>query len=162
MLELIWLTHVMKQYISSSKSLISEFKEFISKGNVIDLAVGVIIGTAFGRIVTSIVEDIIMPPIGVIVGGVNFSDLKLVIKGEYVSNGETIPAVTINYGNFLQITFNFLIVAAAVFVAVKLINRLRREGKEKEIEEERQIKNDIVPEPEEVILLREIRDSLRK
>lgn len=152
----------MEKYIESSKSLLTEFKEFISQGNVLDLAVGVIIGTAFGRIVTSIVEDIIMPPLGVIIGGVNFSDLKLVIKGEYVSNGETIPAVTINYGNFLQITFNFLIVATAVFLAVKLINRLRRESKEKELSEERQLKNDIEPEPEEVVLLREIRDALRK
>lgn len=152
----------MKQYISSSKSIISEFKEFISKGNVIDLAVGVIIGTAFGRIVTSIVEDIIMPPIGVLIGGVNFSDLKLIIKGEYVSNGTTVPAVTINYGNFLQITFNFLIVAGAVFLAVKLINRLRRERKEKEIEEDRQFQNDVTPEPEEITILREIRDALKK
>jgi large conductance mechanosensitive channel len=152
----------MEKYIESSKSLFSEFKEFISKGNVIDLAVGVIIGTAFGRIVTSIVEDIIMPPIGVLVGGVNFADLKLVIKNEYVDNGVTIPAVTINYGNFLQITFNFLIVAAAVFVAVKLINKLRREGRAKEQQEENQMKNDQLPEPEEVVLLREIRDALRK
>jgi large conductance mechanosensitive channel len=152
----------MKEYISSSKSLIQEFKEFISKGNVIDLAVGVIIGTAFGRIVTSIVEDIIMPPLGVLIGGVNFADLKLVIKGEYVVDGVTVPAVTINYGNFLQITFNFLIVAAAVFLFVKVINRLRRENKAKEMGEENQMKNDQIPEPEEVVLLREIRDALRK
>jgi large conductance mechanosensitive channel len=152
----------MEKYISSSKSLLQEFKEFISKGNVIDLAVGVIIGTAFGRIVTSIVEDIIMPPLGVLIGGVNFSDLKLVIKSEYIVDGVTVPAVTINYGNFLQITFNFLIVAAAVFLFVKVINRLRRENKAKELSEEGQMKNDIVPEPEEVTLLREIRDALKK
>jgi large conductance mechanosensitive channel len=152
----------MEKYINTSTSLIQEFKEFISKGNVIDLAVGVIIGTAFGRIVTSIVEDIIMPPLGVLIGGVNFSDLKLVIKGEYVVDGVTVPAVTINYGNFLQITFNFLIVAAAVFLFVKVINRLRRESKAKEMGEENQMKNDQLPEPEEVVLLREIRDALRK
>lgn len=152
----------MSGYISKSKTVVQEFKEFVSRGNVIDLAVGVIIGTAFGRIVTSIVEDIIMPPIGLIVGGVNFVDLKLVLRGEYVDNGVVIPAVSINYGNFLQITLNFVIIAASVFLVVKLINRVKREGKAKELKEDEKLKNKVEQESEEVKLLREIRDALKK
>src|SRR5689334_4175160 len=94
-----------------------EFKEFISRGNVIDLAVGIIIGAAFGKIVSSLVADIIMPPLGMVIGGVNFTDLKLPIKAAEVdAAGKVVKeAVTINYGNFLQTLFDFLIVAIAIF-----------------------------------------------
>jgi len=102
---------------------IDEFKAFAIKGNILDMAVGIIIGVAFGKIVSSFVADIIMPPIGLIVGGVSFTDLKVVMKAAT----ETTPAVTWNYGNFLQVCFDFLIVAFAVFLLVKGINRLKRE-----------------------------------
>src|SRR5512141_3152728 len=99
-------------------SIIKEFREFAVKGNVVDMAVGVIIGGAFGKIVTSVVNDIVMPPIGLAVGGVNFSALQLTLKE---AEG-TAPAVALRYGNFLQTVFDFLIVATAIFVMVKLIN----------------------------------------
>ncbi len=98
--------------------IVKEFKEFALKGNVFDMAIGIIIGVAFGKIVSSLVTDIIMPPIGLIVGGVNFSELKLIMK-QGVGNS---PDVTLNYGNFIQVTFDFLIVAVAVFILVKALN----------------------------------------
>ncbi len=109
-----------------------EFKQFAMRGNVVDMAVGIIIGAAFGKIVTSVVNDIIMPAIGLLVGGVNFTDLKLVLK-QAVMEGEQIisPAVTINYGNFLQVTFDFIIVAFAIFLLVKAMNTLNRKKEEK-------------------------------
>jgi large conductance mechanosensitive channel len=103
--------------------MLKEFKEFAMRGNVVDLAVGVVIGAAFGKIVSSGVADVIMPPIGLALGGVDFADLKLVMK-EAV--GET-PAVTLNYGSFIQTCVDFLIVAFAIFLLVKLINSLKRE-----------------------------------
>ena len=131
-------------------SFISEFKEFAVKGNVVDMAVGVVIGGAFGKIVTSLVGDVIMPIVGVITGGANFSDMKFIIK-EAV--GET-PAVSINYGAFIQNIIDFTIIAFCIFVAIKAINKLKRE---KPTEEE------APAEPsEDVLLLREIRDSLKK
>ena len=99
-------------------SIIKEFKTFAMRGNVVDLAVGIIIGGAFGKIVSSVVADVIMPPIGLLVGGVNFTSLAITLK-EAV--GKT-PAVTLNYGNFLQAVFDFLIVAFAVFMLIKAIN----------------------------------------
>ena len=93
--------------------LADEFKAFAMKGNVVDMAVGIIIGAAFGKIVSSVVADIIMPPLGLLIGGVNFTDLKVVLKA---ATEATHPAVTWNYGNFLQVTFDFLIVAFAVFM----------------------------------------------
>ena len=98
--------------------IINEFKAFAVKGNVIDMAVGIIIGAAFGKIVSSIVNDVIMPPIGLLVGGVNFTDLKIVLKEAIGDN----PAVTLNYGNFIQVCFDFLIVAFAIFMVIKAIN----------------------------------------
>ena len=106
--------------------MLNEFKQFAMRGNVVDMAVGIIIGGAFGKIVSSIVSDVIMPPIGLLVGGVNFTDLKITLK-EPVTDAAgaiTAPAVTINYGQFLQVTFDFIIVAFAVFLLIKLINRL--------------------------------------
>jgi large conductance mechanosensitive channel len=104
-----------------------EFKEFISKGNVVDLAVGVIIGVAFGKIVSSAVNDIIMPPIGLLLGGMNFSSLKLILKEPSTdSAGNITEAVSINYGNFIQTGIDFLIIAAAIFLFVKAFNSLKR------------------------------------
>lgn len=131
--------------------MFKEFKEFAIKGNVIDLAVGIIIGGAFGKIVTSIVNDIIMPPIGVLVGGVKFNDLAITLK-EAIGDQ---PAVTLNYGNFIQVSFDFLIVAIAVFLMVKAINAAKRKEEEKPSEEP-------VKPPEDIVLLREIRDLLKK
>ena len=98
-------------------NLLQEFKSFAMKGNVIDLAVGVIIGGAFGKIVSSVVADVIMPPIGLLVGGVNFTDLKWVMKAaEIGADGKEAAAVTLNYGNFLQATFDFIIIAFSIFM----------------------------------------------
>ena len=135
---------------------IQEFKEFAVKGNAVDMAVGVIIGGAFGKIVASIVDDIIMPPIGWLIGGVQFSDLKITLPQLSVPGLEQTQTVTINYGNFLQTVFNFLIIAFCVFLMVKGINKLSK----KKIEEP------AVPAPEpepskEEQLLSEIRDLLK-
>lgn len=100
-------------------AIIKEFKEFIARGNVIDLAVAVVMGGAFGKIVSSFTADVLMPPIGLLVGGVNFTSLKLPL-----GTGENPP--TLNYGNFLQATFDFLIIAAGIFLIVKLINSFKR------------------------------------
>ncbi len=102
--------------------ILDEFKKFAMKGNVVDMAVGIIIGAAFGKIVSSIVNDIIMPPIGLLLGGVNFTDLKVVMKAAT----EATPAVTWNYGNFIQVSIDFLIVAVAVFMLVKAINAAKK------------------------------------
>ncbi|HDZ08865.1 large-conductance mechanosensitive channel protein MscL [Pseudohongiella sp.] len=103
--------------------MIQEFKEFAVKGNVIDMAVGVIIGTAFGRIVSSFVADVVMPPIGVLLGGVDFSDLAITLR-EAVS--ADVPAVVISYGRFLQTVIDFTIIAFVIFMAIRFINRLKR------------------------------------
>ena len=134
--------------------LLKEFKDFAMRGNVIDLAVGVIIGGAFGKIVASLVADIIMPPIGLLVGGVNFTELKWEMKPATVVDGVQKAAVTLNYGNFLQVTFDFLIVAFAIFLFIKAINRFNTRKEEPQPVEEKQ------PSAEET-LLREIRDLLR-
>lgn len=130
--------------------MMKEFKEFAVKGNVVDMAVGIIIGAAFGKIVSSFVGDVIMPPIGVLLGGVDFSSLAFIIK-EAV--GEA-PAVVISYGKFIQTVVDFIIIAFAIFVAVKAINSLKRR-------EEATPKAPPVPSPEEV-LLGEIRDLLKE
>ena len=109
-------------------SIMKEFKEFAVKGNVIDMAVGIIIGGAFGKIVTSVVNDVIMPPIGLLLGGVDFKDLAVTLKGA-VPATETvaaIPAVMLRYGAFIQTVIDFLIVAVAVFIMIKAINTVRR------------------------------------
>ena len=133
-------------------SFLTELKQFAIRGNVVDLAVAVVIGAAFGKIVTSLVDDIVMPVIGKLVGGVNFSDAALVLTpAQVAADGQEIAAaVLLRYGAFVQSIIDFALVAFAIFLAVKAINRLRRE-----------------PEPvpaaiaEEILLLREIRDSLR-
>lgn len=132
-------------------SMLKEFKEFAVKGNVMDMAVGIIVGAAFGKIVSSFVGDVVMPPIGVLLGGVNFTDLAFVLK-EAV--GDT-AAVTLNYGKFAQTVIDFVIVAGAVFVAVKTINTLKKSD---EVAEEPAAE----PEPsKEEMLLSEIRDLLK-
>lgn len=130
--------------------LLDEFKSFAMKGNVIDMAVGIIIGAAFGKIVSSVVADIIMPPIGLLLGGVNFSDLNIVMKAAT----DVAPAVTWNYGNFLQVTFDFLIVAFAVFMFIKAINAAKKK--------EAAAPSTPPAVPKEEILLTEIRDLLKK
>ena len=136
---------------------INEFKEFAVKGNAVDMAVGVIIGGAFGKIVSSIVDDIIMPPIGWLIGGVNFTDLKITLPSEEIA-GQMLPSATINYCNFIQTTFDFIIIAFCVFMLVKGINRLAR--KEKNAEESKPAP---APTPSnEEKLLTEIRDLLKK
>ena len=131
-------------------SILKEFKEFVSRGNVVDLAVGVIMGAAFGKIVSSLVADIVMPPVGLALGRVNFTDLKLTLGA---SPDPSKPPVTLNYGNFLQITFDFLIIAFIVFLMVQAVNRLKR----KEIAAP---KPEHIPTPEEKLLV-EIRDLLK-
>mgnify|MGYP006199326029 FL=1 len=108
-------------------SMLKEFREFAVRGNVVDMAVGVIIGTAFGKIVTSLVADIVMPPIGVLLGGVDFSDLSVTVR----RGTEEIPPVLVNYGVFLQTVIDFIIIAIAVFMMLKVINRLKRKQVEK-------------------------------
>ncbi len=130
-------------------SIIKEFKDFAMKGNVMDMAVGVIIGGAFGKIVTSLIGDVIMPPIGLLVGGVNFKDLKLVLK-----QAPGADPVTMNYGAFIQTAFDFTIIAAAIFVMVKAINSLKKK-------EEAAPAAPPAPSNQEV-LLGEIRDLLRE
>ncbi|MBK1812775.1 large-conductance mechanosensitive channel protein MscL [Clostridium sp. YIM B02505] len=130
--------------------MFKEFKEFAVKGNVIDLAVGVVIGGAFGKIVTSLVNDIIMPIIGALTGGVDFKYLKFVIKG---SNGSK-EALTVNYGNFIQNIIDFLIVSFSIFLFVRLINKFKKEKKAEVVKVE-------VKQSEEVLLLQEIRDLLK-
>ncbi|MBQ1909741.1 MAG: large-conductance mechanosensitive channel protein MscL [Bacteroidaceae bacterium] len=141
----------------AKSNFIQDFKAFALKGNVVDMAVGVIIGGAFGKIVTSIVNNIIMPPIGLAVGGVDFSDLKLTLK-EAVMNGEEVvsEAVTWNYGAFIQDVVDFLIIAFCVFLLVKGITALTRKKEEEPAAP--------APEPEptaEEKLLTEIRDLLK-
>ena len=113
------------------KKFLQDFKQFAMKGNVIDMAVGVIIGAAFGKIVTSLVNDIIMPAIGYISGGVNFSEYKFVLK-EAVKNGQEVitPEVAVNWGTFIQTIVDFLIIAFCIFVAIKAVMRLQRAKKE--------------------------------
>jgi large conductance mechanosensitive channel len=111
--------------------MIKEFKDFAVKGNVVDLAVGIIIGGAFGKIVTSFVNDIIMPPIGVLIGGTDFSDLSIILKEASVSEtGEAIAAVTLNYGNFINTFIDFVIVAFAIFMMIKGLNRMKKKEAE--------------------------------
>jgi large conductance mechanosensitive channel len=129
--------------------MMKEFKEFAVKGNVIDMAVGIIIGAAFGKIVSSFVADVIMPPIGLLIGGIDFTNLALTLKE---ASGD-IPAVVIGYGKFIQTAVDFTIIAFAIFIAIKGINALKR--KEEEAPQ-------APPEPSaQEVLLTEIRDLLK-
>lgn len=137
-------------------SLLKEFKAFAMRGNVVDMAVGIIIGGAFGKIVTSLVNDVIMPPIGILIGGVDFAELKLVLKAASVdaATGAAIPAVAINYGLLVNTVINFLIVAAAIFAVIKVMTLAKK-------------KEQAAPSappaiPAQEILLTEIRDILSR
>lgn len=138
-------------------SVIKELKEFMMRGNVVDMAVGVIIGGAFGKIVTSLVSDVIMPPIGVMLSGMNFQDLSYVLKEATVNAaGEAVPAVTLNYGGFIQTIIDFVIISTVIFFAIKGMNSLK---KTEDVEEEK-VAEEAAPTKEEA-LLAEIRDLLK-
>lgn len=130
--------------------MMKEFKEFAVKGNVVDMAVGIVIGAAFGKIVSSFVKDVLMPPIGVLLGGMDFSKLSLTVKSAMGKSG----AVTINYGQFIQTVIDFVIIAFAIFLMVKGINSLKRKAEEAP-------KAPAAP-PKEEVLLAEIRDLLKE
>ena len=130
-------------------SILKEFKEFAVKGNAVDMAVGIIIGASFGKIISSLVADVVMPPIGVLVGGVDFTKLAITLK-EAVGD---VPAVTLKYGNFIQTVVDFTIIAFAIFMVVKLINKLKKQEAAAPV---------APPEPtKEELLLTEIRDLLK-
>ena len=138
--------------------MFKEFREFAVKGNAIDLAVGIIIGAAFGKIVSSIVADIIMPPIGLLLGGVDFSNLFVTLRGEggypSLAAAKAAGAVTLNYGVFLQTLVDFIIIAFSIFLIVKVINTAKRRAEEQPTEE---------PKPAaDIVLLTEIRDLLKR
>lgn len=136
-------------------SMLKEFKEFAMRGNVVDLAVGVIIGGAFGKIITAFVDGIVMPPIGMLLGGNNFKNFVVVLKPAMLdaAGKVTSPAVLLQYGLFVQTLVDFLIVAFVIFIAIKTMNKLSRKQEAADAAP--------VPPPEEVLLLREIRDSLK-
>lgn len=138
-----------------TNSFLLEFKAFAMRGNVVDMAVGVIIGGAFGKIVSSLVADVVMPAIGLLVGGVNFTDLKWVIRDAYVDDkGQEVAAATLNYGNFLQTTFDFIIIAFCIFLFIKLLTRFNKK---------KEAAPAAPPKPsKEEVLLTEIRDLLRE
>ncbi len=129
--------------------MLKEFKKFAMRGNVVDLAVGVVIGTAFGKIVSSFVSDVIMPPIGVLTGGVDFTELSIVLK----KGTEGVEAVTLNYGMFLNTLIDFTIIAFVIFIAIKALNKMQKKEEEAPSEP---------PKPSnEEVLLTEIRDVLK-
>jgi large conductance mechanosensitive channel len=131
-------------------SMVKEFREFAMRGNVVDMAVGIVIGAAFGKIVTSFVNDVLMPPIGIALGGVDFSDLVVTLKE---ASGD-VAAVTLNYGSFIQTVVDFIIIAFAIFMVVKAMNSLKKKEEEKPAAPP--------APPADVVLLTEIRDLLKK
>jgi large conductance mechanosensitive channel len=131
-------------------SVVQEFKEFAVKGNVVDMAVGIVIGGAFGKIVSSFVGDVLMPPLGVLMGGVDFTAFRITLK----EGVDKVPPVTLNYGTFIQTLINFLIIAVAIFLFVKMVNRIKRKAEEAP---------PAPPAPSnEEVLLGEIRDLLKR
>ncbi len=139
--------------------MVDEFKAFAMRGNVVDMAVGIIIGGAFGKIISSVVADVIMPPIGLLLGGMKFTDLKIILKDPVMdAAGEvTTAAVSINYGNFIQVSVDFLIIAFAIFMMIKAMNSMKKKEEAAPV---------VAPEPpaptKEEVLLGEIRDLLKK
>ncbi len=136
--------------------MIDEFKAFAMRGNVVDMAVGIIIGGAFGKIISSFVSDVLMPPLGLLLGGIDFKDMTYVLKEAVIQGEEVIPAVSLNYGMFIQNVVDFLIIAFAIFMAIKGMNSLKK--KEEVVEE---VAAPPAPTKEEE-LLAEIRDLLKK
>lgn len=139
--------------------MVDEFKAFAMRGNVVDMAVGIIIGGAFGKIVSSVVSDVIMPPIGLLMGGVSFTDLKIILKDPILdaAGQVTTAAVSINYGNFLQVTVDFLIIAFAIFMMIKAMNSMKKKE-----EAPAPVEAPAPPPPtKEEVLLAEIRDILK-
>ena len=134
----------------------ADFKAFAMKGNVIDMAIGIVIGAAFGKIITSLVNDLIMPALGGLLGAFNFTDLKVVLC-QAVMNGEEVvkPAVSLNYGNFIQEVVNFLIIALSIFLVIRAFMQLRKK------KEEEPAAAAPAPRPDDVVLLEEIRDLLK-
>lgn len=131
-------------------SLVKEFKDFAMRGNVVDMAVGIVIGAAFGKIVSSFVGDVLMPPIGMLLGGLDFTNIAMTIK----QATETSPAILWNYGSFIQTVVDFIIVAFAIFMVIKAINSMKKKEEEKPA---------APPIPsEEIVLLTQIRDALKK
>jgi large conductance mechanosensitive channel len=136
-------------------SMFKEFKAFAMRGNVIDMAVGIVIGAAFGKIVSSFVGDVVMPPLGLLIGGVNFSDLAIVLTEAVMENGEVVQeAVAIQYGKFIQSIFDFIIIAFAIFAVVRAMNAAKKK-------EEAKPTPPPAP-PKQEVLLEEIRDLLKK
>ncbi len=135
---------------------IKEFKDFAIKGNMFDMAIGIIIGAAFSKIVTSLVHDIIMPAIGFLIGKVNFQNLKIVLQEETRDNSGSIiqELVAINYGNFIQVIFDFSVIALTIFIVIKVFNTLRKKAEDE--------KETSVPTPRNIELLAEIRDILKE
>ena len=140
-----------------------DFKDFISKGNIVDMATGVIIGGAFSKIVSSLVNDVIMPPISVLLGNVNFADLKYVLKEEVLNEAGEVAqaAISINYGNFIQLVIDFLLMAFCVFLVLRVIVKSRARHEAKKKQEEAAAEAAPAPTPEDILLLREIRDALK-
>jgi large conductance mechanosensitive channel len=135
--------------------IVKEFKDFAVKGNMIDMAVGIIIGGAFGKVVSSVVNDILMPPLGLLIGGLDFADYKATLKAASVNDaGEAVAAVTLNYGMFIQTAIDFLIVALVIFMVIKAMNKLKKKEEAKPAEP-------LAPTKTE-LLLGEIRDLLKK
>ena len=138
-------------------SIGKEFKQFAMRGNVVDMAVCIIIGAAFGKIISSFVSDVLMPPLGMILGGTNFSYLKIQLSDPVISGGKVVsPGASLNYGNFIQVTVDFLIIAFAIFMMIKMMNRFMKKN-------EAPAAPVAPPEPsKEELLLTEIRDLLKK
>jgi large conductance mechanosensitive channel len=134
-------------------SIGKEFKEFAMRGNVVDMAVGIIIGAAFGKIITSFVTDVLMPPLGMIVGGTDFSSLKIMLSEPVISAGKVVAeGASLNYGRFIQVTVDFVIIAFAIFMMIKMMNKFTKKSEVP-----------AAPEPsKEELLLTEIRDLLKK
>lgn len=135
-------------------SFVKEFKEFVNRGNVVDMAVGIVVGGAFGKIVTSFVNDVLMPPLGLLLGGMDFKDMKWVLQpGTLDEAGEMVGEVALNYGMFIQSVIDFLLVALAIFSVIKAMNKLKRKKEEAPAAP--------AAKPEDVVLLEEIRDLLK-
>ena len=136
------------------RNFLKDFKEFAVKGNVVDLAIGIIIGTAFNGIVQSFVKDVIMPPFGLLWGNKDFSNYKWVLQNAQVNGDQTQPEVAIYYGNFFSVVVDFLIIALVIFIIIRFLNSLKRKAED--------TKNKEVPTPKDILLLTEIRDLLKK